>query len=401
MRFLVISNYYPPYYKGGYELACRDTCEFLASRGHDVFILTGIYGIEKVAEDTGFSSMEPVRKLTYIDYENSSFISKHKVEKHNYRVVSEAINTVKPDLIYIWNMQGVSIAPVIAAQDSKCLRIFEIGDLWPDTYAAYDIFDRIKFGIKAALPFTIGGKLELSPIISVSDWIGREMSERYGSRKVYSVPNGIRAPQRIKSARNEGVMKYIFTGRIDPQKGIDTAIRAFGQLVAENKIDDFVFDIYGSGDDKWLSHCRDLAQQLGLSDCVNFRGRVDNVIEIYADYDIMIMPTMMREPFGMVTVEAMAAGLPVIATNKYGPAEIVTDGVDGLLFDPGDYDQLAEKILLLHTNKELYSHVAAAAREKYIDNYQMDNIKSRVEKILIAQIEGQENTVSRQHLIIG
>jgi glycosyltransferase involved in cell wall biosynthesis len=385
MRLLVISNYYPPYYKGGYELACRDTCEFLAGGGHEVYILTGCYGVSEPDSGSLCEPMKPLRRLRYIDYERPSFLSKHRVEKYNYLATLEAIDAVKPELIYIWNMQGVSIAPVIAAQRSGRKRIFEIGDLWPDVYAAYSLFDRAKFAFKSLLPFTVGGRLELSPIIAVSDWIGREMADRYGSKKVYTVGNGIREPAKIKQARNRGITKYIFTGRIDPQKGIDTAIRAFALLTERGEIGDFVFDVYGSGDEQWLEHCRKLADESALGQKVNFRGRVDNVSEIYADYDIMIMPTMMREPFGMVTVEAMAAGIAVIATNKYGPAEIIDDGVDGLLYPPGDHEALAGRIKRLHNDYELYDKLAAAARRKYLDKYRMTDVKQRVEKILIAQ----------------
>jgi glycosyltransferase involved in cell wall biosynthesis len=90
----------------------------------------------------------------------------------------------------------------------------------------------------------------------------------------------------------------------------------------------------------------------------------------------------------------------VIATNKYGPAEIVTDGVDGLLFPPGDEIALAEKILRLHDDKDLYARLAAAARQKYLDNYQMDQIKSKVEGILQTQIDGAENEIAKSMRLI-
>ena len=394
MRILVITNYYPPYYKGGYELACRDCCDYLAARGHQVFILSGHYGLDFPLENTAYEEMNAVRRLRYIDYRTPSYLDKHRVEKHNYAATSEAIEAVKPDIIYVWNMQAVSLAPVLAVQKSGIKRIFEIGDLWPGIYIDDHPATRLKAFIKSMLPGLVGGRVEVSPVIAVSRWIGIEMAEKYGSKRVYVVPNGIKEPQNVKTKRNENVTKYIFTGRIDPQKGIETAIEAFAKLARTQAISDFQFDIYGSGDEIYAEHCRRLVDKYGLENRVKFCGRVDNVINLYADYDIMLMPTTMREPFGMVTVEAMAAGLPVIATNKYGPAEIITNGKDGLLFEPGNISQLAEKIALLHNDSNLYRTLAAAARKKYLDNYKLEFIKNKVEKILMAEISGSENEFS-------
>ncbi len=394
MRILVITNYYPPYYKGGYELACRDCCDFLASRGHGVFILSGHYGLDVPEDECVYEQMRAVRRLKYIDYSVSSYRGKLGVEKHNYAATAAAIDAVKPDIVYIWNMQAVSLAAVLAVQKSGVKRIFEIGDLWPGVYIDDYPITKVKAFVKSLLPGVVSGRAEISPIIAVSKWIGVEMAEKYGSKRVYVVPNGIKAPHNVKVKRNEDVTKYIFTGRIDPQKGIETAIEAFAKLVRTQAISNFQFDIYGSGDEIYADHCRHLVDKNGLENFITFCGRVDNVINLYADYDIMIMPTTMREPFGMVTVEAMAAGLAVIATNKYGPAEIISDGVDGLLFEPGNSSRLAEKIAILHNDYNLCGRLSAAARKKYLDNYQLEFIKNKVEKILISEISGQENEIS-------
>lgn len=390
MRLLIITNYYPPHYKGGYELACRDTCEFLASRGHEVFILTGCFGIEKPDENSNFLPLQPVRRLKYIDYSSGSYLDKLDVEKHNYLSTLKAIDEVKPDIAYIWSMQAVSLSPVWAVQKRRLRRIFEIGDLWAGIYIDEHWKTKLKAIIKSILPFTLSYKTDISPIIAVSDWIGMEMKEKYGSKRVYVVPNGIKPPKKIKQNRNTEITKYIFTGRIDPQKGIHTAIEAFGKLVKEDKISNFYFDIYGDGDNEYLKSCICLAEKNSISEFVNFKGRIEGVSDIYYNYDIMLMPTMMREPFGMVTVEAMAAGLPVIATNKYGPAEIIDDGIDGLLFEPGSSEQLAEKIALLHNNNNLYEKLRRCAREKYLRNYQLEDIKAKVENILLSEIAEQK-----------
>jgi glycosyltransferase involved in cell wall biosynthesis len=74
---------------------------------------------------------------------------------------------------------------------------------------------------------------------------------------------------------------------------------------------------------------------------VDFAGHVDDVTAVLADLDVLVHCSVQPEPFGQVIVEAMASGVPVVASAAGGPLEIVTDDVDGLLTSPGDVGELA------------------------------------------------------------
>ncbi len=84
------------------------------------------------------------------------------------------------------------------------------------------------------------------------------------------------------------------------------------------------------------------------------------------------MPSICFESFGLVVVEAMSYGLPVIASRIGGIPEIVEDGVTGFLFEPGNADELAEKMKLLWENPELCRQMGKAGREKAIREYSED-----------------------------
>jgi glycosyltransferase involved in cell wall biosynthesis len=84
----------------------------------------------------------------------------------------------------------------------------------------------------------------------------------------------------------------------------------------------------------------------------------------------------------------MASHVVVIASNHYGPAEIIDDGRDGLLFEPDDVEDLAEKILAVHDNPGRREELAKAARSKVVDKYDVRKVKAQVESILLLQVQG-------------
>jgi len=105
--------------------------------------------------------------------------------------------------------------------------------------------------------------------------------------------------------------------------------------------------------------------------------------DILPIYDVMLMPTLMREPFGRVIIEAMAAGLIVIASNAYGPAEIIDHGTDSLLFERANPKALAECIntLMDYPDAKLES-MRLAAYQKVSTKYELSLVKKRIEEIM-------------------
>ena len=101
-----------------------------------------------------------------------------------------------------------------------------------------------------------------------------------------------------------------------------------------------------------------------MADRVTFAGFVDDVAGVLAGADIAVHASVIPEPHGQVVVEAMAAGVPVIAAAAGGPAEIVTDGVDGVLVPPGDVAALANALTRLAADARLRTELGAAGRRR-------------------------------------
>lgn len=130
-------------------------------------------------------------------------------------------------------------------------------------------------------------------------------------------------------------------GRVHPVKGHATFLRSIPEILAANP--DTAFIIAGGGDISTLQ---------GMNGEVHFLGARSNIPEIMKDLNVLVMASQ-REAFGLVTVEAMAAGTPVVATNTGGTVEIITDGETGLLFPPGDPIKLAQAVIKVLTDDKL------------------------------------------------
>ncbi|UZJ24974.1 glycosyltransferase [Rhodococcus antarcticus] len=115
------------------------------------------------------------------------------------------------------------------------------------------------------------------------------------------------------------------------------------------------------GEDDYAAGLHRLVEELGLADRVEIVGFVSDVESELAGLDVLVHASVLPEPWGQVVVEGMAAGLPVIATDAGGPAEIITDGVDGLLVAPGDVDALASAIARLAEQRTLRDDLGHAA----------------------------------------
>lgn len=160
---------------------------------------------------------------------------------------------------------------------------------------------------------------------------------------------------------------FIFIGRLSPEKGISTLCSAAEIL---NNVE---IKVAGTGSELPLLN--------GIKNIL-YIGTLnkDEVAQEMSSATALVLPSIWYENFPRTIVEAMANGLPVIASRIGSLPEIVHDGVTGLLFNPGDASDLAEKILTLENNPTLASKMGEAARKKYEESYTGDiNYRQLVE----------------------
>ncbi|MDR0425281.1 MAG: glycosyltransferase family 4 protein [Clostridiales Family XIII bacterium] len=165
-----------------------------------------------------------------------------------------------------------------------------------------------------------------------------------------------------------------------PIYGIDVLLRAFRLLADAPGPMPFRLSIFGGG--AQAAELQELSSGLGLSGLVHFGGHADNdkVPDILAGFDIFAAPSVVNESFGVALVEAMASGLPVVASDGDGFKEVVDDGSTGIIVPRGDHVRLAEALRSLAGDKALRLEMGLRGRQKAETYYSLDkNVDALIE----------------------
>ena len=157
-------------------------------------------------------------------------------------------------------------------------------------------------------------------------------------------------------------------GRLEAWKGQDVFLRAAGRIAASNRTTEFavIGGVTPGKDEEYLPRLMALAEELRLDGRVHFVGHATDVFPWFDALDVCVHATH-GEPFGLVLVEAMALGKPVVATALGGPIEIVEEDVSGLLVPPGDDEALAEAICRLLSDTALTARLARGGRQRALE----------------------------------
>jgi glycosyltransferase involved in cell wall biosynthesis len=156
-------------------------------------------------------------------------------------------------------------------------------------------------------------------------------------------------------------------GRLAAWKGQDIFLRAFAEAFPFGAERAVVIGSAMFGEDAFADSLADLVKELKIGERVDFLGFVADVNSELGRLDVLVHASTIPEPFGQVVIEGMAAGLPVIASNAGGPAEVLRNGVDGLLVEPGDVHQLARTLVELRNDPDRRFALGAKARESALE----------------------------------
>ncbi|MFP5308274.1 MAG: glycosyltransferase family 4 protein [Actinomycetes bacterium] len=247
------------------------------------------------------------------------------------------------------------------------------------TFHAWSDDDRLYRLARPLLRRVAGG---LADRIAVSPAAAEYHARALGvpQRSFTVVPNGVdvgrfagASPLSGLRERGDGAI-LLFVGRLEERKGLEHLVRAFPILKTTRP--DLRLVVVGEGPE------RDRVQALlppALRVDVDFLGRVetDDLPALYAACDVFVAPSLGGESFGIVLIEAMAAGAPVVASDIPGYASVVTDGVTGRLVPPGDARALAAALDTLLANPSLRRALADEARAR-VDAYDWPAVAARV-----------------------
>lgn len=194
------------------------------------------------------------------------------------------------------------------------------------------------------------------------------------SRATLATVPGARAPHVVPSpvgdvqpaGRRNAPLRIGMVGRIAPWKGQHVFLEAFARAFPDGEAEAVVVGapLFGADEVEYERELRALARERGIDRRVDFAGFREDVAAELAGLDVLVHASTVPEPFGLVVAEGMAAGLAVVAANAGGPAEVVEHDVNGLVFQPGNSDELAAALRRLAADAELRTRLGGAARER-------------------------------------
>lgn len=362
MKIAVLVPFFPPKHLAGTEIATYNIAKNLATRGHKVHVITSVdEGLSKERIEDGF----------YIHR-----ISRQKVRFFGVMLfwlrIFWLLKKINPDIVHAQSI-GMGMPAFLAR---KLLR------------KPYVVWGR---GSEVYLPWLYKkpiSKLVMrsaSAVIALTEDMKRRMRE-ICNREVSVIPNGIDLDR--FQGLNPGTLReglkvnsdeklILFVGGLKPIKGIEYLIQAMSSIKQSETKAKLL--LVGQGEER--ERLEQLAKSLGLNDYVRFIGEIPNeeVPEYMAASDVFVLPSL-SESFGIVNLEAMASGLPIVATRVGGLPEIIKEGNNGFLVEPKNPKEIAEKVLLILKDEELSSRISRSNKEK-AKRYSWESIVERLEEV--------------------
>jgi glycosyltransferase involved in cell wall biosynthesis len=198
--------------------------------------------------------------------------------------------------------------------------------------------------------------------VAVSDFMREGVLRSPHARRVERIRNGIDVARygAGTAARSGGEVVVGCAGRLVPGKGLGTLLRAWTSVAAAAPH----ARLWLAGDGPERDRVAALVRDAGATESVELLGAVEDMPSFWSDVGVAVMPSRLPESFGMVALEAMASGRPVVATRSGGVVELVEDGVNGTLVPVGEAAAMADALLGYLQSAELRHAHGAAGRSR-------------------------------------
>ncbi|WP_135366255.1 glycosyltransferase family 4 protein [Halosimplex halophilum] len=349
MKVALLSIMYPPD-SGGAETYAYELSRALAQRGHQVDVYTAT--TERLPKDLDHPSGVTVerlfkrRKIPVLETIYYSLRARSVVDFSEYDIIH---GTMMPaSTIALTPGLGMTDVPIVLTSHGTSLGEFRSHN--PDSFIDY----LLKYGLHPG-NFVLDNiaARTVDSVIAISEHVENELSNYYNiSDKATMIPHGVdterfQPKNKIHSAVDPKLYNILTVGRLGPRKGIGLAIRGIAELDSP----DVRLLIGGTG--RHEDRLRELAQSLGIKEQVKFLGYVpdDELPLLYSSVDVFSL-TSRYEGLGLVLLEAMACGTPVVATDVGGVSTVVNDGNNGYLISR-DRSEFAKRILELKNPEHL------------------------------------------------
>jgi 1,2-diacylglycerol 3-alpha-glucosyltransferase len=377
MKILIATDTYYPDVNGAAYFTYR-LATLLAKRGHNVSVMCPSRSFKNTISNDKEVMVYGIRSIHLPVYQNFRtsplFIS---------RTIRRVIREISPDIVHIQNhfligKEAVSAAkklgiPVIGTNHFMpenlvhYLHLPGIAERWLQRFAwrqfvrVFEQLDVVTTPTKTAAELLVKKGLK-KDVVPISCGIDLE--------RFKPINDGAYLERRFAIPIDKPVLLYV--GRLDKEKRIDMILRALPDILRVTSVH---LVLAGIGKEK--QSLEELTEKLGIQKAVTFTGFVpdEDLENIYRVADLFVTAGI-AELQSIVTMEAMASGLPVVAVNSMALPELVHDGENGYLFSDGDSQMLVEKVIAILTNQTMRAQMS----ERSLEIIKYNDINETIEK---------------------
>ncbi len=389
MKICIISSLYKPTIIGGAEVVAEKTARELQRRGHEVFVVTTNHHskTEEVDVDDIKTYRIPLNIYSIYNLSDQSIIKKllwHLIDLWNpsaYFKLKDILKEKKPDIIHIHNFKGLSGAAFSAAKKLDVPVVFTVHD-----HSVYCVRANLLKGdgsicTEPRIPCRFYKEVNSFFIDKIPDFVispSKSLIDKLKSQgffrdsEIAVIPNPVEKDPEIIE-KDYITIDILYVGALSKHKGTDVLIRAFRELEDDN----MRLHIVGRGPDE-----DKLKAISGDDEKIIFHGflKGEELSGMYGKANVTVVPSVWYENSPMVVYESFAHSTPVIGSNIGGIPELVSEGCNGFLFEPGDKDELKSTLKRLLEDPSILKEFEKNAHES-AKNYTIKEHLDKLERI--------------------
>tara|TARA_B110000208_G_scaffold107237_1_gene133039 strand:+ start:200 stop:1465 length:1266 start_codon:yes stop_codon:yes gene_type:complete len=412
VKILILTALYPPQSSYGHDDRCRQVVGALSKRGHQLQVLTsnhrappmGVLGEKGVYRQLQLHDAKDIECNLDVSYSAT-----YKQERTHLQALYDRLDRFLPDVVYVWNMHGVSKSLLLSLQDHGTPIVYDLHRNWLSPHVfeldpwftwwqrnqslrskCYQFFLRlIGSARRSLLKFPVGtvADLDLSNATICSESLRDDLVAE-GLATAASLPvmyPALDTSHTLFKFSYRPARKFMWAGRLNASKAPRVALGA--AIILKKRGIDVSLDFYAMGTPTERRAMRDLIDSSGLGDSVRMQGiRRGELISKYPEYDALLFTSCCNDPFPITPLEAMVSGLPVILARDGGIEEITEDGETALLYDAGDAEALADAMVRMIDLEDGGRAMAKKCMANVQAQHSLNAVMPQIEALLSASI---------------
>jgi glycogen synthase len=415
MKILILTAVYPPLGYSGHDDRCQQVAAALSRRGHRLQVLTSNYRKPPM----GVVGERGVFRQLYLhdssDVESrlgASYSATFDYELSNTRTLSNRVDNFEPDLVYVWNLSGLSKSLLFSLQSQKIPIVYDLHTNWlsADSFETdpwyrwwhknesipsrlYRACQRVTGVARRRLsqmPIGTAAELDLSNAYVCSHSLRNELIKA-GLPLVDVLPiifPALDTNRVLSKINHQPVRKFMWAGHLTYEKAPELALEAIDILRSRGVL--VSLDIFGLGSPSERKVMRERIDASRLSSLVKMVGiRPGELAQYYPFYDALLFTSRCNDPFPVTPLEAMLSCLPCILSKDGGIQEIVEDEKTAFFYDVNDASSLADAMMRLIDLADGGCALATRCMEILQINHSLDRVVERLETILTSALRSK------------